>query len=141
MKNSFRTILVPLALSLGVFAGCNKTEGAAKDMKNAAKAATENLDLSKLSGDALKTNVAKTFTDLTAKLGDIKDEASAKDLVGKFGPMIDQLSGMKSKLSGMMPDGAGLTKAISGLTEKFKGNAGVLNLLQPFFDKITALLK
>ncbi len=141
MKNSFRKILVPLALSLSVFAACSKTEGAAADVKNAAKSAAESLDLSKLSGDALKTGVAKTFTDLTAKLGEVKDEASIKDLISKFGPQIDQLSGMKSKLTGMLPDTTGLTKVIGSLTEKFKGNEGVMKLLQPFLDKITALLK
>ncbi len=141
MKQSFRTLLVPAVLSLGLFAACNKAESAAADIKNQTKSAVEQLDITKLSGDALKNKVSSTFTELTTSLGNIKDEVSAKDLVAKFGPAIDSLSGMKSKLAGMMPDSSVLTKAISSVTEKFKGNDAVMKVLQPLLDKIGALLK
>jgi predicted small secreted protein len=141
MNRSFRRFALPLALALCPLAGCNKTEGAATDITNAAKKVAESVDFSKLSGDALKTQVGQTFTNLTAGLNSIKDEATAKDLIGKFGPMIDSLTSMKSKLAGNLPDTSAITKALGDVAAKFKGQEGIMKVLQPFLDKVTALLK
>lgn len=133
-------LLAAAALTLGA---CNESDAAAiKDstqgaMDSASKA-LDDVDLSKLSPDALADKAKSVFNDLKIELEQVKDSQTAKDLVAKFQPVVDQLSNFGTTLAGKF-DSSSIKAAIDNVVAKFKDNPAVINVLQPLIDKLRAL--
>lgn len=127
---------------------CSK-DGAGTDgggLASAAKGALDDaskklaeLDLGKLEPAKLLEQAKLMTGDLSTQLAGIKDSATAKEIVAKVSPLLDQLIGAKNSLMAQKFDLSGLKTAGEQLLTKFKGDAGVMGIVQPLLDKITAL--
>lgn len=128
------------ALTLGA---CDESDAAAiKDstqgaMDSASKA-LEDVDLSKLSPEALADKAKGVFNELKTELEQVKDSQTAKDVAAKFQPLVDQLSNFGTTLAGKF-DSSSIKAAIDNVVAKFKDNPDVMKWLQPLIDKLRAL--
>lgn len=142
-----RCLMTIAMVSLAMLVACgkddkslsDKAKEAAKDIKSKASEALESIDVSKLSPDAMKEKAGKVMSDAVAKLGDIKDAASAGDIAKKLTPAMDMLGKVKAAMGSGKFDFSALTNKAKELTSKFTGNAGVMDALKPLMDKIQAL--
>ena len=138
----FAIIAASAVLGLGL-ASC---EGDVKagDLIDSAKGAlekVEDLDLSKLSPDALKETASGLVGDLSSKLGEVKDLASAENLSKTLGPAIEKVSQLKGLLGDKMPDLSSLKDAAEKLGSQFEGDSAIMKVLGPLIEKILSLLK
>lgn len=126
------TLVISLSLlaATAFLPACDKVEDA-KAAGNSAMEAVGNLD-----ADGMKTMVG----DLSTKLGDIKDLASAEKITEQIGPMLEKLSKGKELLGGKMDLGS-LSTAVESLKARFADKADVLKVLQPVLERLTALIK
>lgn len=144
-----RTLIPAFSLCL-LFTGCGEegsdplaaaknTVGDAAGKMEGALGDLTNIDLSSLSGDALKSKVGEMGTALTDKLGGIKDLASAESIKESIMPLLDKLTDAKGLLGDNMPDLSSLKDAAIKLKDKFAGDQGIMDAIKPLLDKITAL--
>lgn len=134
---------VLLALATLTLGACSESDAAAiKDSTHgamdSAHTALKDVDLSKLSPDALGEKAKDVFNDLTDELAQIKDSQTAKDVVAKFQPAVDQLSNFGTTLAGKF-DASSIKAAVDNVVAKFKDNPAVMNVLQPLIDKLRTL--
>ncbi len=87
-------------------------------------------------GDFNLGDISSLASDLTAKLGEIKDLPSAKEISAKVGPMLDQLAAAKGKI-----DVQGLVESAKALKARFATKEDILLALQPLLDRIANLSK
>lgn len=136
--------LAAAALALTVIA-CGDAKVEAGEMLDKAKTATdgalERIDFSKLSPDAIEAKSRELLAQLTTKLKEIKDQATAEDVATRFKPVVEQLSKAKTMLGEKMPSMDSLKQTLSDLKTKFADNEGVKKALQPLVDKLQALLQ
>ena len=125
-------ILVPM-----FFVGCEKATEAADKMTEAAS----QLDVSKLSPEALKTEGSKLVSELASKLGEIKDLAGAQSAAKSLEPMLANLGMLKDKLGLANMDMSSVQTAVSSLTAKFGSDGKIMEALKPLLEKIQGLLK
>ncbi|MDF1837750.1 MAG: hypothetical protein P1V35_07780, partial [Planctomycetota bacterium] len=78
--------------------------------------------------------------DLTSKLGDIKDLASAEAITKKVGPLLDIITKGKDMLSGA-GDMGGITEAIASLKTRFAGKEDIMKVLQPLIERLSTRVK
>ncbi len=112
---------------------------AAKGALDDASKKLATLDLGSLKPAELIEKAKSMTGDLSTQLAGIKDSATAKEIVAKVSPLLDQLIGAKNTLMAQHFDMSGLKAAGEQLLAKFKGDAGVMGIVQPLLDKITAL--
>lgn len=117
-------------LLLALAAGCSK------ESKAAASSFTQ--DLSKLSMDDLKAEGTKIIGDVTAKLANIKDAASAETIAKELEPMVEYLGRLKDKLAAGF-DLSSLSTAVDTLKAKFTGDTMVMEKLEPLLEKLRNL--
>ena len=135
---TLRLACAALALALPL-AACGEKEVGAVDKKlDSAAGAIESVDLSKLSPDALKQKAQSSLDQIAAQLAAVKDSASAKALVAKFQPVVDQLAGMKATLTSANLDLSGVKNSVEQAVARFKDDPAVTNVLQPLIDKLRA---
>jgi hypothetical protein len=129
MKHTF---VLPLTFLFSSFLlpSCEKVQ----DAKAAGESAVE--AVGNLDADSMKNKVG----DLVAKLGDIKDLASAEAISEKVGPILDVLAKGKNMLAGKL-DESSITEAITSLTTRFAGQADIMETLAPLIERLTALVK
>ncbi|MCP5020871.1 MAG: hypothetical protein GY930_03755 [bacterium] len=87
-------------------------------------------------GDFNLGGISSLASDLTAKLGEIKDLPSAKKISAKVGPMLDQLAAAKGKI-----DVQDLVESAKALKARFATKEDILLALQPLLDRIAILGK
>ena len=135
MKNRF---LAVLGLGLTVlFSACSAED--VENMTAKAKDAAGSLNLDNFTPESAKEKVSEIMTDLTGKLGEIKDEASATSVVEKLKPMLQNLEQLKGFLADKMPDMSALKDAAANLTSKFSSNESIMKIVQPLLDQIKNL--
>ena len=137
---TLQSLTAAAAVSMLLLASCGKGEVKAGEVLENAKAAIADFDLS-AAPEKLAESVTGFAGDLTSKLGEVTDIESAKDLVAKFGPVVDKLKQVKTTLGDKMPDMASLKQAAEGVMTKFKDNEGIMNVLKPMLDKLMAMFQ
>ena len=93
-----------------------------------------------LSADELKSSVGDVVGNLTEKLGEVKDKASATEIADGLKGALDSLGSLKSTLGDKMPDLSALGDAATSLKEKFAGKQDVLDALKPLLEQIQNLV-
>lgn len=152
-------LIVPIALVLGLAAGCNESEpnAAPKDpMKtagDAVKGATEqasaavdgllkDLDLENISSldpQKLRSLGENAMNSVATQLGNIKDLASAQNVSSTLSPLLEKLEAVKTALGGKLPNVESVKNAISSLTAKFQGGE-IMNAIKPMLTKLESLI-
>ncbi|MFN0007175.1 MAG: hypothetical protein ACKVXR_04640 [Planctomycetota bacterium] len=127
----------PILLVLFIASSCEKSADAAATIKGA----SGSVDLSKLTPEAMKTEGSKLVSQVTSKLGEIKDLASAENAVKQLDPLIGNLGMLKDKLGAGGLDLSSIQSSISGLTSKFGSDTKIMGALKPLLDKLQAMLK
>jgi len=142
MKIALHLAAAALALSVTACGDAKVEAGELLDKaKTSADEALEGIDFSKLSPDAIKAKSSELIAQLTAKLKEIKDQASAEDVAAKFKPVVEQLSKAKTMLGEKMPSMESVKQTLSELETKFADNETVKKTLQPLLDKLESLLQ
>lgn len=129
-------LFLPLVLALPMVASCDKAADAANNAQNA----VENLDLSKMTPDAIKEKGGEMISGLADKLKNVTDVAGATELAKNWMPKLDDLSKMKDKLGAALPNMDALKGAVDALKTKFAGNEGIMNALKPLLEKIQSMM-
>jgi hypothetical protein len=127
---------------LTYLAGCGESgEKAAGIVEAASKqASAAGYDLSKLTPEAAKSEVTKLVNNALAKLGSVRDAATAENISKELAPLLDQLGELKTVIGDEL-DLSSLQKTVTDLIAKFKEDPRVQSALQPLLDKISNLTK
>ena len=84
--------------------------------------------------------VSTMVSDLSAKLGDIKDLPSAESISAKVGPMLEKLAEAKDALAGKL-ETQGLSEAIGSLKSRFSDKEEILKVLEPLMERLSSIVK
>jgi hypothetical protein len=140
LKNA-QSLVLPLALTLSLCASCGETKAHTDAAIDKVAAAAKEIDLSKLTPEAMMDKVKSLSADISKKFAEIKDQASAKDVVAKLDPLVDQLKQLKNALGAKMPDMTSLKTAAQELKTKFANNQAVTDVIKPLLDKIQSMFQ
>ena len=98
------------------------------------------LDLSGLTPQALRDHAENMVSNVSDKLGEIRDTESATRIRDELQPTIDKLAEIKGKLAAELPDSTTLSNAVADLKERFADQPAVMQVLTPLIAKIETLL-
>lgn len=128
-------------VALLALAACSEGEAKAAANKALASAekAVESVEWSKLSPEALGQKAQGVVDELGTQIAAVKDSQTAKDLVTRFQPAVDQLANLGTSLANTKIDLTSIKTAVDDLVGRFKDNPEVMGVLQPLIDKLKAL--
>lgn len=142
--------LTAFAVSATLLCACSRAEVEAKanQVADAAGASIDALqqeleavDLSGVTPEALKAKLAIAVESLSAKLGEIKDQASAENVKQALEPVVAKLGAAKHALGEELPSREELALELDALETKFHDNEAVMKVLQPLIDRLRQLLR